>query len=239
MIEKNKKYLAIILILSSMVLYALHYLLFKDAHHIFIFLASDIAFVPIEILLVGLIFDQMIKENEKKHKLEKLNLIIGVFFTEIGKDLFTLLLKMLKEKKKLEKILLVKQNWKKRKFEQIKTDIGKMNFELKLEKKYIFELKKILKKKRKFLISLLQNPVILDHDLFTDLLRSVFYLEEELSDVEKNIEKRKMKIIEQDIKRTIRLLTVSWLNYAEYLVKEQKYIFDSEIKNCIGEKRKK
>ena len=42
------------------------------------------------------------------------------------------------------------------------------------------ELKLFLISKRNFLLMLLENPNLLEHDAFTDLLRAVFHLTEEL-----------------------------------------------------------
>jgi hypothetical protein len=44
--------LGIFLILLSAILYLIHFAIFRDAHHIFLYLIGDIAFVPIEVLLV-------------------------------------------------------------------------------------------------------------------------------------------------------------------------------------------
>ena len=47
--------LGIALLLASVAVYFIHYLIFDDAHHIFIYMVGDIAFVFIEVLLVTLI----------------------------------------------------------------------------------------------------------------------------------------------------------------------------------------
>ncbi|MBW1689743.1 MAG: hypothetical protein JRI71_04650 [Deltaproteobacteria bacterium] len=47
------------LVLLSAVFYVLHFMIFTDAHHIFIYLVGDIAFVFIEVLLVTMIIHQM------------------------------------------------------------------------------------------------------------------------------------------------------------------------------------
>ncbi len=42
------------LVLLSVALYVLHFVFFHDAHHIFIYLVGDLAFLPLEVLLVNL-----------------------------------------------------------------------------------------------------------------------------------------------------------------------------------------
>jgi len=78
------------LVLLSALWYFVHYLVFHDAHHILIYLIGDIAFVPIEVLLVTLIIHQLLDRKEKHARLEKLNMVIGTFFSEVGTRLLTL-----------------------------------------------------------------------------------------------------------------------------------------------------
>jgi hypothetical protein len=47
--------LGLFLILLSAMLYLIHYTIFRDPHHIFLYLIGDIAFLPIEVLLVTLL----------------------------------------------------------------------------------------------------------------------------------------------------------------------------------------
>ena len=54
-ISKWYKIFGLLLVVISATIYFIHYLIFDDAHHIFIYLLGDIAFVPIEVLLVTLI----------------------------------------------------------------------------------------------------------------------------------------------------------------------------------------
>ena len=85
--------LGIFLLALSILFYFLHYLMFKDSHHIFIYLVGDVAFVFIEVLLVTLIIHRVLQAREKKARLEKLNMVIGAFFSEVG----AMLLRMLSE----------------------------------------------------------------------------------------------------------------------------------------------
>ena len=76
--------LGLSLIALSALFYLVHYAIFKDAHHIFIYMVGDIAFVPIEVLLVTLIIHRLLSVREKRSMLKKLNMVIGAFFSEVG-----------------------------------------------------------------------------------------------------------------------------------------------------------
>jgi len=75
--------LGLSLIALSALVYFIHYLIFRDAHHIFIYLIGDIAFVFLEVLLVTLILHQLLRYREKKAMLNKLNMVI--FFENLQK----------------------------------------------------------------------------------------------------------------------------------------------------------
>ena len=59
-------FLGISLVALSAVFYLVHYAIFRDSHHIFIYLLGDIAFVPIEVLLVTLIIHRLLSAREKR-----------------------------------------------------------------------------------------------------------------------------------------------------------------------------
>jgi vacuolar-type H+-ATPase subunit I/STV1 len=79
--------LGIALIVLSAFVYFIHYLIFHDVHHIFLYLIGDVAFVFIEVLLVTIIIHRLLGEREKRAKLEKMNMVIGTFFSEVGTEL--------------------------------------------------------------------------------------------------------------------------------------------------------
>ena len=79
------------LVVLSAVFYFIHYVIFRDTHHILLYLIGDIAFVFIEVLLVTLIIHELLNQREKQARFEKLNMVIGIFFSELGTKLLKLL----------------------------------------------------------------------------------------------------------------------------------------------------
>jgi hypothetical protein len=77
----------IALITLTLFLMTVHFLIFQDSHHLFIYFLGDLAFLPVEVLLVTLIIDQMLSSREKQLRMEKLNMVIGIFFSRAGTPL--------------------------------------------------------------------------------------------------------------------------------------------------------
>ncbi len=79
-----KMKVALVLIGSSAALSLLHVFLFTDLHSLLFYLALDVVFVPIQVLLVTVLIERLLNEREKQIVLRKLNMVIGAFFGEMG-----------------------------------------------------------------------------------------------------------------------------------------------------------
>ena len=91
--------------------YLIHYVIFRDAHHIFIYMVGDIAFVPIEVLMVTLILHRLLTEREKRSMLKKMNMVIGAFFSEVGTHLLKSFYAFDTHAATLRKDLIVGKDW--------------------------------------------------------------------------------------------------------------------------------
>jgi plasmid maintenance system killer protein len=72
----------------------------------------------------------------------------------------------------------------------------------------------------------------LEHETFTELLRAVFHLTEEL---EKRNDLRQLpradyEHLELDTERAYRILIYEWLQYMEYLMNEYPYLFSLALR---------
>ncbi len=76
--------LAAVFVLSSVAIYCLQILFFHRTEDTLFYLFQDLAFLPINALLVVVILDKLMKRHEKQSMLKKMNLVIGVFFSEMG-----------------------------------------------------------------------------------------------------------------------------------------------------------
>jgi len=99
------------LIVLSGLLYLLHHAVFSDTHHIFIFLLSDIAFVPIEVLLVTLIIHRLLTEREKCSRLDRLNMVIDTFFGEVCDDLLVCFSTFDPKLEEIKQELMITRDW--------------------------------------------------------------------------------------------------------------------------------
>jgi hypothetical protein len=82
------------------------------------------------------------------------------------------------------------------------------------------------------LLGLLENPNLLEHESFTDLLWAVFHLTEELgcrTDL-KNLPDTDYAHLSGDIKRVYILLISEWLAYMKHLKDTYPYLFSLSVR---------
>jgi hypothetical protein len=220
------------LMLLSAVLYFVHYLIFKDAHHIFLYLLGDIAFVPIEVLFVTLIIHQLLNTRDKRSRLEKLNMVIGAFFSEVGTKLLGYLSDFDPQLENIRKDLLVSTTWSVKEFLTLSKRLRHYDYRIDIHKVVLKDLQKFLVGKRDFLVRLLENPSLLEHETFTELLRAVFHLTEELESREdlRNLPPTDYAHLAGDTKRAYGLLVYEWLDYMKYLKYNYPYLFSLAIR---------
>jgi hypothetical protein len=79
---------------------------------------------------------------------------------------------------------------------------------------------------------ILQNPNLLEHETFTELLWAVFHLTEELAKREdtKNLSAKDYEHLSGDIKRAYTLLISEWLDYMKHLKDKYPYLFSLAIR---------
>lgn len=215
----------------SVLLYLIHYFIFKDIHHIAIFFVEDIAFIPIEVLLVSLIIHKSLEKKEKEHILEKLNMLIGVFFNEVGIAILEFFAAS-DFSGDVSNIFQDIDQWEDIEFNKNIKLIEKHEFQVNMDKINISELANLLKSKREFLQGLLQNPSLLEHETFTELLRTVFHLEDELYH-HMNYDELKQEDIDHlkiDIERVYPLVIYEYMTYMKYLKNNYPYLFSIETR---------
>ena len=116
---KWQVFLGLILVALSVLVYYIHYLIFRDVHHILIYLIGDIGFVFFEVLLVTLILHQLLHYREKKSILNKLNMVIGAFFSEVGTELLKTFSSFDKEAFKITQKLVITNDLSEKQFIKI------------------------------------------------------------------------------------------------------------------------
>ena len=224
--------LGLSLIALSALGYFIHYFIFRDTHHIFIYLIGDIAFVFLEVLLVTLILHQLLRYREKKAMLNKLNMVIWAFFSEVGGELLKIFINFDTKSSEITQDLIITNESFEKEFSKICKTIENHTYNIDSKRGDLKNIRNFLKEKRQFLLNLLENPNLLEHESFTNLLWAVFHLTEELTlrGSLNGLQKTDCKHLAGDMKRAYHLLILEWLDYMKHLKVNYPYLFSLAVR---------
>jgi len=188
-----------------------------------IILAGVTCFVGLAADVVEFIIDQ----REREKRLAKLNMIIGVFYSEVGTRLLRKFSVHDKDIDKIRDALLVSDNWSDEDFKKAHALLKDHSFQLDSHSLPLEELHNFLSQHKTFMLALLENPQLYEHDRFTDLMQAVFHLAEELISREQlvNLPQTDYSHLSGDITRVYSQLVVEWLIYMQHLKKHYPYLF--------------
>jgi hypothetical protein len=221
------------LVVLSALLYVLHFVLFRDAHHIMIYLVGDIAFVPIEVLLVTLIIHQLLTRREKMSMLSKLNMVIGVFFSDLGTELLHRLSGFDSAGQDLARLADIDVKWDDKSFAELRRQFAARPCSLDSRSGDLAELRRLLLAKRPGLMDLLRNGNLLEHQEFTDMLWAVFHLADELERRAgfADLPQADLNHLTGDLRRAHQRLVLQWLDYMRHLKADYPYLFSLAIRS--------
>lgn len=219
--------LIVSLLAVSGVVYCLQIVLFANPRDTFFYLFQDLAFVPLQVLLVTLVLNKLLADRERNVMLKKLNMAIGLFFSEVGVSLLKKFTEFDAKFFTIEECFRAGGDCSGDDFEALVRRIAAYDCKIEGRGVDFAELRGFLLAKRGFLLSLLENPNLLEHESFTELLWAVFHLTEELSSREypQGLGDKDAEHIAGDIKRAYVLLLAAWLSYMKHLRDEYPYLF--------------
>ena len=221
-----------ILAATSLVLYVVHYALFRDLHHIWFWSFTSLAFLPISALVVTLLINRILTARDKALRLDKLNMLIGLFFSKLGNELLVRFSDADPEDQYLRDKFGSPKSWSMLQPKQTRTIMQDHEFHVLVIRQDLVELKAFLMPNTDSLMRLMENPHLHEHESFTQLLRAVFHLAEELS-YREDLENTTDSDVEHlcgDIERAYTLLVREWVLYMIHLKRSFPFLFSLAVR---------
>ena len=222
---------SILMVALIIIIYGTNYLVLGDAEHIISYVWTHLGFIPVDILLVAFLLDEIIEKKEKEAMLEKLDMLMSTFFSEIGNELISQLSAANKYKTDTENLKSIK-NWDQQDFDnklaELKDKSIDFTADIPLEKReeFLDNLRSLLVDKREFIINLMTNPNLLEKEEFTGLITAILHLDEELE------HRKDLSLVTDadfahlngDMQRVYNKLVHEWVYYLKYLHKHYPYM---------------
>lgn len=174
----------------------------------------------------------MLLKRERRERIKKINMVLGVFYSEIGNHLLGLFSSYDPEIEHLRQHLLIKAGWTAREFRELQRIVSRHGYTVDMGRVDLVALRDLLAGRRNFLVRLLENPVLIEHEAFAETLLAIFHLAEELSyrpDLGQTTE-GDAKHLAGDISRAYQSLLSRWLYYMENLEEHYPYLFSLALR---------
>jgi len=173
------------------------------------------------------VIERIFAYREKRAMLSKLNMVIGAFFSEVGNRLLEELSAFCRKREDVIDCLGVKPEWTAADFNRARACAREIKTRLEAGCEGLKGLKAFLLEKRGFLLRMLENPNLMEHESFTDLMWVVIHLIEELEARQslENLPDEDRQHLAGDMQRAYGLLAGQWLDYLEHLKSNYPYLF--------------
>jgi voltage-gated potassium channel len=196
---------------------------------VFLIVAGGSAFLGV----IANATELVILKQDSFNRMRKVNMVLGVFFSEVGNHLLSLFSRHNKNLDTVQDAVRVVPGWTQEQFIKARKIITAAKPAVDADDMDLAELNRFLKSKRDFLVGLVENPALVEHEGFSEALLAVFHLQDELNcrrDLDNMLRSDREHLV-GDMNRAYGQLVEQWLVYLEHLKDQYPYIFSLAVRN--------
>lgn len=177
--------------------------------------------------LVANATEWLVSRQARQVRRLKRNVVRGVFFAELGTELLLRCARLDPNLPQFRQKLLVDGHWKQADFDRALAGLDQLGLSVDEAALDPAEFQRLLSPKGDLILRLLENPSLLEHEEFTELMLAVGHLEDELSHRRdlSELGHADRSHLSGDVKRVYLLLVRQWLPYMRHLKESYPYLF--------------
>ncbi|PKL59376.1 MAG: hypothetical protein CVV33_08160 [Methanomicrobiales archaeon HGW-Methanomicrobiales-4] len=223
--------LGLLLICCSFIVYTAKIVLIDNLKGTIEYIFNSFGFLFLNVLVVTLVINELLSVRSRRDRMEKMNMVIGTFFSEVGSGLFKQIIPADPDIFRLEGVLSAGSQ-DSPDFSAMEAAVASHPFIVSSSLIDLQKLFEFLNIRREFMLRLLENPVLLEHQVFTGLLQATFHLSDELSRRPSliGLSDADRRHLAGDISRVYEHLTQEWVRYLEYLKRNYPYLYSLEAR---------
>jgi len=224
--------IAAVLVVLSVVFFIIQNTIFHQPEEAVFLFFQDLAFLPLQALLVTFVLESVIETREKRERLEQINVLISAFFSEIGLDAIKALKPFIVNMQGVADCVDIKPTWRDIDFKTAAKDASLYKFEADSNLSDLESLRQVLYWKKDNVLAMFQNPNLLENNKFTSMLWALYHLLDELSSRNGYISLPETDLdhISTDLERAYKLLLIEWIYYMKHLKSKYPYLFSLAIR---------
>ncbi len=227
--------LAALLLLLSVAFYYVRWQFFPspiEHREMLRYILGDVAFLFLQVLLVTVMIDGVTQKRQKEELKERLNMVIGAFFSQAGTQLLGIIAATDSALSEVRGDLVARSTWKADDYTRARAAFSEHEAQIDLGAYDLEALRTVLSAQKTYILGLLGNQSLLEHERFTDLLWAVTHLAEEL---ESRADLAHLTVpdiahLKGDTRRAYVLLGTQWIEYLAHLQANYPYLFSLAVR---------
>ncbi len=182
--------------------------------------------------VVASVTQLLLQRRQERLRRERLNMAVSAFFSEIGTYLLRVFCSFDPGLESVRELHQIDEKWTDRDFNQLRATLRGHTFDVDPARLDLALLRGFLTEKSQMLLGLLENPNLVEHEAFTDLLRAIFHLKDELVARPEPLEvpESDLNHLAVDVRRAYALLAGQWVDYLMYLRREYPFLFSLALR---------
>jgi len=226
--------LSVSLAALSALIFVIKYLVIGDSgtSNTLTYIFNALGFLPLNVLFVTLLLNSMLSHRAAIERQEKMKMVLGLFFTEFGSELLREFVASDPTADELRKHLGAQKSWKKEDYAAALKAADELCKKTMPDSEALCRIRALLSKNHDFMLQMIQNPVLLEQNVMSSLMRDLFHLETELSSrcVICADNRSDVAHLRGDVNRIYPNLVKVWLTHMEYLSKNYPYLLSYSLR---------
>lgn len=174
----------------------------------------------------------LLERRQELSRRERLNMVIGLFYAEIGMELLGMLVHADPTIESFRSDFDVEIEWDEKRLALAADKAAKAKFDLRPDGLDLVRLRQFLRERSDLLLRILENPSLAEHGHFTELMRAVFHLKSELLSRKElsGLPQPDLEHLAGDARRAYRPLAVAWFHHLIYLRRNYPYLHSLAVR---------
>ncbi len=169
----------------------------------------------------------LVQRGQDRLRKQRLNMLIGVFFTEVGNELLHLFAQYDPGVDVIRKNFLFNENWSENDYAHLRKQLRHHEYAIDSKLMDLEKLRSFLGEKGDLLVRQIENPDLMEKESYTDLLWAVVHLRDELMSRTSlsDLPESDLAHLANDAVRAYSVLVGQWIYYLQHLKRSYPYLF--------------
>jgi hypothetical protein len=214
-------------LLVSAGIYLVQVIVFQDGRNTVFYMLQDMAFLPVQAVLVTGFINVLLNRREKIAKRQRTNMTIGVFYGEAGGPLIAEMLAALENRTAIADMVRSALPMSEHSYRALLRNIAELTPQFGANAAALEGLRAFLIQKRGLVLDFLRSGDLLEHERFAELLWAVLHLADELAARGRlaDLPAEDVRHLHGDCVRVLRLLIPAWADYVRHLRDDYPYMY--------------